>query len=62
MKSPQTLEKTTGSTLILEAPKQLSIKHYEEAAVAPDEVHLKTFYSGISSGTKLTAYRGATPI
>jgi 2-desacetyl-2-hydroxyethyl bacteriochlorophyllide A dehydrogenase len=48
-------------TLMLESPKKISIKHYDEIALAPDEVRIKTLYSGISAGTELTAYRGSNP-
>jgi 2-desacetyl-2-hydroxyethyl bacteriochlorophyllide A dehydrogenase len=57
----QTLNKTTGYTLMLEAPKKIGIQHYEEKELAPDEVRIKTLYSGISAGTELTAYRGSNP-
>jgi 2-desacetyl-2-hydroxyethyl bacteriochlorophyllide A dehydrogenase len=57
----QTLSKTTSYTVMLEAPKKIGIKHYDEIALAPDEVRLKTLYSGISAGTELTAYRGSNP-
>jgi 2-desacetyl-2-hydroxyethyl bacteriochlorophyllide A dehydrogenase len=57
----QTLSKTTGYTLMLESPKKVSIKDYEEKDLAPDEVRIKTLYSGISAGTELTAYRGSNP-
>jgi 2-desacetyl-2-hydroxyethyl bacteriochlorophyllide A dehydrogenase len=57
----QTLNKTTSYTVILESPKKIGIKHYDEVALAPDEVRIKTLYSGISAGTELTAYRGSNP-
>jgi threonine dehydrogenase-like Zn-dependent dehydrogenase len=33
----------------------------ELAPLGPDEVRLRTLYSGISAGTELTAYRGSNP-
>jgi 2-desacetyl-2-hydroxyethyl bacteriochlorophyllide A dehydrogenase len=48
-------------TLMLESPKTIGIKHYDEVALASDEVRIKTLYSGISAGTELTAYRGSNP-
>jgi 2-desacetyl-2-hydroxyethyl bacteriochlorophyllide A dehydrogenase len=57
----QTLTKTTGYTLMLESPKKIGIQHYDEPNLAPDEVRIKTLYSGISAGTELTAYRGSNP-
>jgi threonine dehydrogenase-like Zn-dependent dehydrogenase len=57
----QTLTKITGYTLMLESPKKIGIKDYDEPALAADEVRIKTLYSGISAGTELTAYRGSNP-
>lgn len=57
----QTLAKTKGYTLTVEAPKKLGLQHYDEAELAPNEVRLRTLYSGISAGTELTAYRGSNP-
>ncbi len=48
-------------TLMLESPKKIGIKHYDEPTLASDEVRIKTLYSGISAGTELTAYRGSNP-
>jgi 2-desacetyl-2-hydroxyethyl bacteriochlorophyllide A dehydrogenase len=57
----QTLNKTTGYTVMLEAPKKIGIQDYDEKDLAPDDVRIKTLYSGISAGTELTAYRGSNP-
>jgi 2-desacetyl-2-hydroxyethyl bacteriochlorophyllide A dehydrogenase len=57
----ETLNKTTGYSVMLEAPKKIGVNHYDEKALAPDEVRIKTLYSGISAGTELTAYRGSNP-
>jgi 2-desacetyl-2-hydroxyethyl bacteriochlorophyllide A dehydrogenase len=51
----------TSYTLMLESPKKIGIKTYDEPTLASDEVRLKTLYSGISAGTELTAYRGSNP-
>jgi 2-desacetyl-2-hydroxyethyl bacteriochlorophyllide A dehydrogenase len=57
----KTLNKTTGYSVMLESPKKVGLKNYDEKELAPDEVRIKTLYSGISAGTELTAYRGSNP-
>jgi threonine dehydrogenase-like Zn-dependent dehydrogenase len=47
--------------LIVEAPQRLRFDQYEERAVEPDEVLVRTLYSGISAGTEMTIYRGSNP-
>lgn len=50
-----------GTTLTLSAPYTLAYKDYDDAPLRPDELRLKTLYSGISAGTELTFYRGTNP-
>jgi threonine dehydrogenase-like Zn-dependent dehydrogenase len=50
-----------GLAVTLEAPGRVGVKEYEEPALGPREVRLRTLYSGISTGTELTAYRGSNP-
>lgn len=50
-----------GYTLMLEGPKKLGFEQYKEQDLLPNEVRIKTLYSGISAGTELTAYRGSNP-
>jgi 2-desacetyl-2-hydroxyethyl bacteriochlorophyllide A dehydrogenase len=50
-----------GLTVSFEGPKKIAIKEYEEPPLGPNEVRLRTLYSGISAGTELTAYRGSNP-
>lgn len=50
-----------GTLLTLEAPYTLSYQEYEDSPLQPNEVRLKTRYSGISAGTELTFYRGTNP-
>ncbi|HEV7275468.1 MAG TPA: zinc-binding alcohol dehydrogenase [Devosiaceae bacterium] len=50
-----------GYQLMIEAPRRVGVVEYEEPALAPQEVRLRTLYSGISAGTELTLYRGSNP-
>ena len=43
------------------APFQVEIAEYQERDLNPNEVRLATLYSGISSGTELSHYRGTNP-
>ena len=45
----------------LTAPRQVSVREYAEPTAGPDEVRVRTLYSGISAGTELTQYRGTNP-
>ncbi len=47
--------------LILEAPRRLAFEETPDAPLGPDEVRIRTLYSGISAGTELTQYRGTNP-
>jgi len=48
-------------SLILTAPGALSFHDQPDVPLGPDEVRIKTLYSGISAGTELTQYRGTNP-
>jgi threonine dehydrogenase-like Zn-dependent dehydrogenase len=50
-----------GRVVTFEGPKEVGIKEYEERPLQPNEVRLRTLYSGISAGTELTAYRDSNP-
>lgn len=50
-----------GSVLVFEAPRTVGFADEEERPLRPDEVRLRTLFSGISAGTELTAYRGTNP-
>jgi len=43
------------------SPRRAEVVQEELAPLGPDEVRLRTLYSGISAGTELTAYRGSNP-
>ena len=43
------------------SPRQSEVVEEPLVPLGPDEVRLRTLYSGISAGTELTAYRGSNP-
>jgi 2-desacetyl-2-hydroxyethyl bacteriochlorophyllide A dehydrogenase len=43
------------------APGEVALVPCEEVPLAPGSVRVRTWYSGISAGTELTAYRGSNP-
>ncbi len=43
------------------APRTPDYQTYEDTPLKPDEVRIRTLYSGISAGTELTLYRGTNP-
>jgi threonine dehydrogenase-like Zn-dependent dehydrogenase len=47
--------------LVMEEPKKIGFKEYRDEPLKPNEVRVRTLYSGISAGTQLTLYRGKTP-
>src|SRR5213594_1644913 len=47
--------------ILFTAPRQVGFEDYEERTLESNEVRLRTLYSGISSGTELTAYRRSNP-
>lgn len=50
-----------GTLFVFDAPRTPGYQTYEDAPLKPDEVRIKTLYSGISAGTELTFYRGTNP-
>jgi 2-desacetyl-2-hydroxyethyl bacteriochlorophyllide A dehydrogenase len=50
-----------GRMLVFSGPRQVQFESYGLPPLEPDEVRLRTLYSGISAGTELTAYRGSNP-
>ncbi|HEX2236535.1 MAG TPA: zinc-binding dehydrogenase [Actinomycetota bacterium] len=50
-----------GRVVRFEAPGEVVLADYDDPALGPTEVLLRTLYSGISAGTELTAYRGSNP-
>jgi threonine dehydrogenase-like Zn-dependent dehydrogenase len=49
------------AALLLEAPKRLAFVPLEQLPLAPEEVRIRTLYSGVSAGTELSQYRGTNP-
>jgi 2-desacetyl-2-hydroxyethyl bacteriochlorophyllide A dehydrogenase len=45
----------------LTAPRQVGVRTYPDPTTGPDQVRVRTLYSGISAGTELTQYRGTNP-
>ena len=43
------------------AARDVSLEEYDAPPLTPDAVRIATWYSGISAGTELTAYRGTNP-
>lgn len=50
-----------GKVIVFVEPGTIDFDEYEDRPLQPDEVRLRTLYSGISAGTELTAYRGTNP-
>ena len=50
-----------GQVAVFTEPRRLVIEEVEDRPLQPNEVRLRTLYSGISAGTELTAYRGSNP-
>ena len=50
-----------GKVVRFTGPRQVEIAEYPERPLGPNEVLLATLYSGISSGTELSHYRGTNP-
>lgn len=48
-----------GKVVTFFGPKNVGITEYEDRKIQPNEVRLKTLFSGISAGTELTHYRGS---
>jgi threonine dehydrogenase-like Zn-dependent dehydrogenase len=46
---------------LLKAPRELAFEPIEARALGPEEVRIRTLYSGISAGTELSQYRGTNP-
>jgi 2-desacetyl-2-hydroxyethyl bacteriochlorophyllide A dehydrogenase len=47
--------------LVFNAPRDTGYQEIEDAPLKPDELRIRTLYSGISAGTELTFYRGTNP-
>lgn len=50
-----------AEVVTLAGPRRVAVVREPERALAPQEVRVRTLYSGISAGTELSAYRGSSP-
>jgi 2-desacetyl-2-hydroxyethyl bacteriochlorophyllide A dehydrogenase len=50
-----------GRVVVFTEPRTVGFESYDDQLLQPNEVRLRTLYSGISAGTELTAYRGSNP-
>ncbi len=50
-----------GTAFAITAPYTTAYQQVEDAPLQPDELRIRTLYSGISAGTELTYYRGTNP-
>jgi threonine dehydrogenase-like Zn-dependent dehydrogenase len=49
------------AALVAVGPKELRFEPLEHQPLGPDEVRIRTLFSGISAGTELSQYRGTNP-
>jgi len=47
-----------GRVLVIAELKTIVFRPLEYSELGPNEVRIRTLYSGVSAGTELTAYRG----
>ncbi|TSD89974.1 zinc-binding dehydrogenase [Mycobacterium sp. KBS0706] len=47
--------------LLLRGPRALDFESFEHPPLGPEEVRIRTLYSGVSAGTELSQYRGSSP-
>lgn len=47
--------------LVYDGPRQLRIEEMESPALQPDQVRIRTLYTGISHGSEMNVYRGIAP-
>lgn len=50
-----------GKVLNFTGPRTIAFADEDDRALAPNEVRLRTLFSGVSAGTELTGYRGSNP-
>ena len=51
----------TPAALVLEAPRKFAFEALAQAVLGPQEVRIRTLFSGVSAGTELSQYRGTNP-
>lgn len=50
-----------GKNFVFTAPRTPDYQTYDDVPLGPNDVRIKTLYSGISAGTELTYWRGTNP-
>ena len=50
-----------ATKLVFTGPRKADFQSYDEPTLEANQVRVNTLYSGISTGTELTAYRGSNP-
>jgi 2-desacetyl-2-hydroxyethyl bacteriochlorophyllide A dehydrogenase len=55
------MEVAMSRIAVFAAPRTVGFQELEDRALQPNEVRIKTLFSGISQGTEMTAYRGGSP-
>ncbi|AFZ66912.1 zinc-binding dehydrogenase [Deinococcus peraridilitoris] len=51
----------SSETMVFRAPREIAFEPEPLAPLKPNEVRVRTLFSGISAGTEITAYRGSNP-
>ena len=51
----------TGQAIVFPVPAQVQVQPYDVPQLRPDEMRIRTEYSGISQGTEVWAYQGKRP-
>lgn len=49
------------TALLLRGPRALDFETFEHPPLGPEEVRIRTLFSGVSAGTELSQYRGSNP-
>jgi 2-desacetyl-2-hydroxyethyl bacteriochlorophyllide A dehydrogenase len=50
-----------GKGVVFTGPRTVGFESYDDLPLGPQELRVRTLYSGISAGTEMTAYRGSNP-
>jgi len=50
-----------GIALVLNAPRELAFETLAQPPLGPEEVRIRTLFSGVSAGTELSQFRGTNP-
>ena len=50
-----------GTGVVFTGPRMVDFESYDDPPLGPHELRVRTLYSGISTGTEMTSYRGSNP-